>query len=269
MNHYETLSHPHPTDSAFGSGSHEAGSYMVTLGVDKAETPPKTVKPWAKYVYFRQEWLEDPNLQDWLAQDPKNALRAYCKICKKSLAAHKKDLHHHAATKSHNLLASSLSEDNATISFLSQSQDDPITISDKESKMSPNIHTHFENEIDDIHSTSTTTNIIPPATTSFSPPKTKRKYTKRKIKPDVEVISSVSSPPKQSFMSQMTLEQAKSIQAAEGLLGFDLTNTLRGIGDIEIHIPMDEFSSSKPKSRKLSRVSFSFCPVLIQKDVIF
>ena len=213
------------TSSSIQSNAYETNTdeYTITLaggdhnGDSADATPPKfkdkKERPWSKYVYFRPEWCEDPILKGWLAPDPKNEQRVFCKICRKSLAAHKKDLHHHAATRSHSTLAASYSFD-----------DDEITDADGNVILS-------QNEIEQI---------------SFTRPKT-RKYTKRKMKREIS-----SSPSKAASMAQMTLEQVQSIQAVEFLLGLDLAHTLRGLGDIEINIPVDDISPSKPK---MSRVS--------------
>ena len=80
--------------------------------------------------------------------------------------------------------------------------------------------------------------------------KPRRRYRRRKCT-DAESYTAPSTSGSQGT-SQVTLEQAQSIQAVEALLGLDLANTLRGLGDVEIHIPMEDLNSSpKKKVRKI------------------
>ncbi|KAL7742914.1 hypothetical protein ACLKA6_002064 [Drosophila palustris] len=57
-----------------------------------------------KEVYkqkFRESWLLEPNLKNWICRDPRDPDKAYCKYCKCSLNAKIDQLRAHGTTKKH------------------------------------------------------------------------------------------------------------------------------------------------------------------------
>jgi hypothetical protein len=55
---------------------------------------------------FVKDWLKSPEFKDWLAEDPKNPSRAYCKPCGCYMNAKKKDLVDHKKSNKHRMSSS-------------------------------------------------------------------------------------------------------------------------------------------------------------------
>ncbi|RXG68303.1 putative low-specificity L-threonine aldolase 1 [Armadillidium vulgare] len=55
----------------------------------------------AKYVKYVKSWEDDPNLKEWIAPMVGDNKAAYCKVCRRPLHPHKKDLLLHSKTKKH------------------------------------------------------------------------------------------------------------------------------------------------------------------------
>ncbi|XP_044588770.1 uncharacterized protein LOC123267949 [Cotesia glomerata] len=57
---------------------------------------------WAKYQKrFQESWMKDPMFCQWLRQVSDDGNKAYCKVCKKELRAHKADLVRHKDSEKH------------------------------------------------------------------------------------------------------------------------------------------------------------------------
>ena len=56
---------------------------------------------WAKYSKeFNEQWLKEKELKGWL-QPTHDHSRAYCKLCKADMRAHKSDIKKHSTTAKH------------------------------------------------------------------------------------------------------------------------------------------------------------------------
>ena len=60
------------------------------------------MRKWAKYdKVFQNSWLKDPHFEKWLEEVKSDATKAYCKVCKSELRAHKGDLRKHSDSVKH------------------------------------------------------------------------------------------------------------------------------------------------------------------------
>ena len=57
---------------------------------------------WARYSkWFQCNWLKEPQFEKWLVEVKHDEKKAYCKVCKAELRAHKSDLKKHSETEKH------------------------------------------------------------------------------------------------------------------------------------------------------------------------
>ena len=57
---------------------------------------------WAKYdKAFQAAWLEDPLFENWIEEFKTDKIKAYCKVCKSVIRAHKTDLKKHGEAAKH------------------------------------------------------------------------------------------------------------------------------------------------------------------------
>lgn len=63
----------------------------------------------------RESWLRDPLFKEWLAIDPSDETKCYCKYCKSSIVAKLYDVQAHAKTNKHMATASCFAQKNKIV----------------------------------------------------------------------------------------------------------------------------------------------------------
>lgn len=81
---------------------------------------------------FREDWLKDEHLKDWLVRVPEDPYRARCKHCNAELRAGKSELEKHAKTKHHRDMMRTLDHVKAMLGLPKPAQDTPFLVPEED-----------------------------------------------------------------------------------------------------------------------------------------